>query len=70
MFMSKFRKVKSPQFPISLPALALGSEASALLAQDNNIMLLHSLFFATPSCTVPSVLLNLLYGDFDSQKVV
>lgn len=49
MFMSKFREVKSPQFPISLPALALGSEASALLAQDNNSTLLNSLFFVTPS---------------------
>lgn len=70
MFMSKFREVKSSQFSISFPVLALGDEVSALEAQDNNIKLLHHLFFATPSCTVPSVLLNFLYGDFDSQEVV
>lgn len=68
MFMSKLREIKSPHFPISLPALALGSEASVLLAQDNNTTLLHHLFFVILSC--PSVLLNLLYGDFDSQEVV
>lgn len=67
--MSKFKEVKSPQFPISLPALIMGSKASALLAEDN-IMLLYPLFFITPSCTVPFVLLNLLYGDFDSQAAV
>lgn len=70
MLTSKFREVKSPQFPISFPTWALGSEASALLAQDDNITLLHPLFFVTPSCTVPSVLFNLLCGDFDSQEVV
>lgn len=55
MLMSNVERL-SPRFPISLPALALSSEASALLAQDNNITLLHPLFFFIPSCTVPSVL--------------
>ena len=63
--MSKFREVKSPQFPISLPALALGTEASALLAHESNFTLLLYTKLHCRCCPLkPS------YGDFNSQKAV